>query len=128
MSIQITPISLTTVVVTTINESGSPSVTLRIDKQDADPEHRLLAYRLAAAYFGNQPEPTADYITAWHEENEVTRPERWITTDVHEDTPADAVFGPDTWGLVDEREGGVVAYFHKGNAWMFMPLLAGESQ
>lgn len=27
----------------------------RIHREDADPEHRFLAYRLAATYFGNEP-------------------------------------------------------------------------
>ncbi|EGD57141.1 hypothetical protein [Gordonia neofelifaecis] len=30
--------------------------TLRIHREDADPEHRFTAYRLAAGWFGNLPD------------------------------------------------------------------------
>jgi len=49
--------------------------------------------------------------------------ERWIHDSIHEDTPEYAVFGPDTWGLVDEEQGGVIAYFHRNNAPMFAHMI-----
>ena len=53
--------------------------------------------------------------------------ERWIHDSIHEDTPENAVFGADTWGLVDEEQGGVIAYFHKSNAPMFYHLTEKEN-
>lgn len=40
----------------------------------------------------------------------------YITDTVAEDTPEWAVFGADTRGIVDENQGGVVAYVHAANA------------
>lgn len=34
--------------------TSSDGESWRIHREDADPEHRFLAYRLAATYFGNQ--------------------------------------------------------------------------
>lgn len=49
--------------------------------------------------------------------------ERYFHDSISEDTPEFAAFGPDTWGLVDEEQGGVIAYFHKDNAGLFGQLL-----
>lgn len=47
----------------------------------------------------------------------------WIHDSIAEDTPEYAVYGPDTWGLVDELQGGVIAYFHRESADLFRPFL-----
>lgn len=46
-----------------------------------------------------------------------TRSEQiYIHDSISEDDPERAVFGEDTCGIVDEEEGGVVAYTHRDNA------------
>lgn len=57
----------------------------------------------------------------------MTVTERYFHDSIYEDTPEYAVFGPDTWGLVDEGQGGVIAYFHKNNAPMFYHLTETET-
>jgi hypothetical protein len=40
----------------------------------------------------------------------------WIHDSIMFDTPEYAVFGEDTYGIVDEDQGGVIAYVHRDNA------------
>lgn len=42
-----------------VTVTTSDGESLRIHREDADPEHRHLSYRLAATYFGNQPSSSA---------------------------------------------------------------------
>lgn len=40
----------------TVEVSINAGVPLRIHREDADPEHRLFTYRIAAAVFANSPQ------------------------------------------------------------------------
>lgn len=42
--------------------------------------------------------------------------EVWIHDAIKFDTPECAAFGEDTCGIVDDSQGGVIAYVHKDNA------------